>query len=355
MTSGVSDYILVVEYGCFCVPERRGPFEIAVKNGEVVEVSFDGAVIEPQPGMTPVEAFTVVGLFGEIRSRLDADEITVQYGERGNPTRIEIDQVLDVVDDELTITAVLTVVNESPSTTTSGFAGPTDTNPPPFGPSLQLPLVDGYGVLCSGASAVDGFWYAALEGPFAQPELGGFEPIAAAYESFLEDAGFEVTKPVDSFGEMQLAGVGVEAVVSVTIGNTMSSNLVVAAWAVEPGGFVAVAESAAEDSRCYGVVEGMIAPDEAPAQDSEEQDLEGLECETLGMLEEIAFQGYPSAQQAVDQSGASGIGVVRLADENGDVSVWLIEAEGRPVGVIIVDRFTDGFTVVEYEVCVDAA
>ncbi len=108
MTSGISDYNLVVEYGCFCIPERRGPFEVTVKNGEVVEVRFDGAVIEPQPGMTPVEVFTVEGLFGEIRSSLDADEITVRYDERGNPTLIDIDRIANAIDDELTITAVLT-------------------------------------------------------------------------------------------------------------------------------------------------------------------------------------------------------------------------------------------------------
>ncbi len=109
VTSGISDYHLVIEYGCFCVEERRGPFEVDVKNGVVVEVRFDGAVIEPQPGITPVEVFTVEGLFGEIRSSLDADEITVSYGERGNPTFIDIDRIADAADDELTITAVLTV------------------------------------------------------------------------------------------------------------------------------------------------------------------------------------------------------------------------------------------------------
>ena len=106
--AGISDYNLVVEYRCFCIRERNGPFEVTVKDGEVAEVRFDGTVIEPQPGITPVEAFTVEGLFGEIRSSLDANEITVSYHERGNPTLIDIDQDLDFIDDELTITAVLT-------------------------------------------------------------------------------------------------------------------------------------------------------------------------------------------------------------------------------------------------------
>ncbi len=106
--SGVSDYTLEIGYGCFCVPERTGPFEVTVQDGAVVEIRFDGAVIQPEPGVTPVEVFTVEGLFEEIRSSLDADEITVSYAELGNPTMIDIDQILDAADDELTITATLT-------------------------------------------------------------------------------------------------------------------------------------------------------------------------------------------------------------------------------------------------------
>ncbi len=82
--------------------------------------------------------------------------------------------------------------------------------------------------------------------------------------SFLQDVGFEVTRPVDELGQVRLKGVRDDAAVSVTLGNTMHSNLVVAAWVAEPDGFFTVAESAAEDSRCYGVVEGMIASAEAP-------------------------------------------------------------------------------------------
>ncbi len=108
MKAGISDYNLVVGYACFCPPEVRGPFEVTVENGEVVEIRFDGAAIEPQPGITPVEVFTVEGLFAEIRSSLDADEITVSYDERGNPTLIDIDRIANAIDDELTITAVLT-------------------------------------------------------------------------------------------------------------------------------------------------------------------------------------------------------------------------------------------------------
>ena len=105
--SGVSDYTLEIGYGCFCVQERTGPFAVTVRDGAVVEIRLDGAVIQPEPGVTPVEVFTVEGLFEEIKSSLDADEITVSYAELGNPTMIDIDRFIDAADDELTITAIL--------------------------------------------------------------------------------------------------------------------------------------------------------------------------------------------------------------------------------------------------------
>ncbi len=107
-TSGVPSYNLVIRLTCLCPPDVSGPFAVTVRNGEVVEVRVDGAVIEPQAGVTPIEAFTVEGLFGIVKEHLDDDEIMVSYGEQGNPTVIDIDEDFDVVDDEWRITAVLT-------------------------------------------------------------------------------------------------------------------------------------------------------------------------------------------------------------------------------------------------------
>ena len=102
--AGIDDYTLTVHYACFCLRERTGPFEVTVSGGVVVEIRFDGEVIEPTPGLTPVDVFTVEGLFAEIRDNAGADRLTVEYDDIGVPIRIDIDQIERAVDDELTIT-----------------------------------------------------------------------------------------------------------------------------------------------------------------------------------------------------------------------------------------------------------
>ena len=51
----------------------------------------------------------MAGLFGEIRANIGAAVIDVTYDELGYPTLIDIDPDFDVIDDELTITATITV------------------------------------------------------------------------------------------------------------------------------------------------------------------------------------------------------------------------------------------------------
>lgn len=107
--SGITDYTLTVTYGCFCLPERVGPFEVDVANGEIQEVRFGGEVVVPEPGLTPVEVFTVEGLHAEIRANQDANRLVVEYDDHGVPTLIEIDRLIEAIDDEVTITASIAV------------------------------------------------------------------------------------------------------------------------------------------------------------------------------------------------------------------------------------------------------
>ena len=132
--AGISDYILVVRNAGHFMEETIGPFEVTVRNFEIAEIRFDDAVIqttlsgrvdndgEPfvnelgefvnaEGASIPVHLFTVEGLFGEIRSNLDADEITVSYNARGNPTRIVISPDRNT-DGGVTVTALLSVASD---------------------------------------------------------------------------------------------------------------------------------------------------------------------------------------------------------------------------------------------------
>ncbi|HSM02946.1 MAG TPA: DUF6174 domain-containing protein [Acidimicrobiia bacterium] len=107
--AGITDYTLTVTFGCFCIRERVGPFEVDVSAGDIVEVRFDGDILEPEPGVTPVKVFTVEGLFAEVRANQDAAALTVEYDDHGVPTLIDIDRLLEAVDDEVTITASIAI------------------------------------------------------------------------------------------------------------------------------------------------------------------------------------------------------------------------------------------------------
>lgn len=106
--SGVSNYDLEVRLTCFCPPDVAGPFDVTVRDREIVEISYEGEQIEPTGG-TPTMAFTVEGLFGIVKDNLAADALTVTYDdELGYPTLIDIDEDFDTVDDEWTVSADLT-------------------------------------------------------------------------------------------------------------------------------------------------------------------------------------------------------------------------------------------------------
>lgn len=105
--SRVSNYDLEVRLTCLCPPDVAGPFDVTVSDGEIVDISYEGEQIEPTGG-TPTMAFTVEGLFGIVQDNLAADALTVTYDdELGYPTRIDIDEDSDVVDDEWTVSTDL--------------------------------------------------------------------------------------------------------------------------------------------------------------------------------------------------------------------------------------------------------
>jgi hypothetical protein len=96
---GTNDYTVIVEIGCFCPEEFRGPFEVTVVDGAVDSVTMNGEAVEPVEG-----AFlTVEGLFSTIEDYAYSDEITVTYAPEGYPQTIDIDPSRNIIDEELRI------------------------------------------------------------------------------------------------------------------------------------------------------------------------------------------------------------------------------------------------------------
>jgi hypothetical protein len=157
---------------------------------------------------------------------------------------------------------------ESPSTTTSGFDGPVDTQPPQFGSSSTLALADGFGVVCAGDTGGGEAWFVRLEGPGTEPGAAR-RAVAAFYEESLATSGYEVTWVVDSPDSIVLEGVGTEgdgaeSLVSVTIRPTVHSTTVVAAVAIDRTAFGLAADAMASREGCWT---GMELDDAAARAD----------------------------------------------------------------------------------------
>lgn len=101
---GYDSYAITVRRSCFCVPSYLGPFEIVVRNGEVVSVTSlaDGGRDDAPAN---AEELTVPGLFDIIEKGFDSDQMVVVFDKRtGVPQSISIDYIFGAVDDEMSIT-----------------------------------------------------------------------------------------------------------------------------------------------------------------------------------------------------------------------------------------------------------
>ncbi len=100
--AAVADYRFEVIQLCQCDPDSIGPFEVTVRDGEVVEVTHQG---EPPSDRAPEQLFTVERLFAQIEAWRDDDMLTATFDpEYGVPTEIRADQDVDTDDDETTVT-----------------------------------------------------------------------------------------------------------------------------------------------------------------------------------------------------------------------------------------------------------
>jgi hypothetical protein len=98
-----SAYTYTVERGCYCLPESIGPVDVTVRAGVVESRRYTrtGADVPAQYA----ELFpTVDGLFARIdsaRARKAASLRAEYHPELGYPTRIDIDFVEEMADDEV--------------------------------------------------------------------------------------------------------------------------------------------------------------------------------------------------------------------------------------------------------------
>lgn len=101
---GYTSYGMTVERSCFCLPEYLGPFEVLVRDGEVVSVTNVGG-FDGQPVPTNQRILTVPGLFDYIDDGFDSDRMIVVFDKQtGVPRSISIDHIFGAVDDEITVT-----------------------------------------------------------------------------------------------------------------------------------------------------------------------------------------------------------------------------------------------------------
>jgi hypothetical protein len=98
--AGIDDYVIVVEHGCYCLDEYRGPFVVTVVDGRVDTVTDEDGnavadyVAERQP--------TIDDLFDEAEEHADQPTlVTLELDPTdGHPVVVSLDPDLDSVDDE---------------------------------------------------------------------------------------------------------------------------------------------------------------------------------------------------------------------------------------------------------------
>lgn len=106
-----ASYELTVAHNCFCPEEATGPVRVSVRNGAVVSRRYVRTGVDVPASY--VERFPdVEGLFSAILAAhaRHASTVDVRYDDAlGFPTRIDIDNIRDAVDDEEQYLATLEI------------------------------------------------------------------------------------------------------------------------------------------------------------------------------------------------------------------------------------------------------
>ena len=104
--SALADYDYTYTRNCFCPEEYRRPYEVSVRNGEVISATFKGTDLRDVPGVG-AETYdeiiqTVDQVFDEIeRALIEAASLHAEYEpEFGYPVDVYIDWIENVADEE---------------------------------------------------------------------------------------------------------------------------------------------------------------------------------------------------------------------------------------------------------------
>ncbi len=104
---GIDDYRFRYERSCFCPEAWRGPFDITVRNGEIVGATYADSG-RPVPADLVRNLDTIPALFDRIEQAIGshAERIDVDFDPTtGIPTRLYIDQSSMIADEEIGISA----------------------------------------------------------------------------------------------------------------------------------------------------------------------------------------------------------------------------------------------------------
>lgn len=105
----IMHYRMQVGIGCFCPFSNRMPLTVEVLNGKVVSLQDKSGqtVAHDDPILAPgvSDLLTIEGVFARAREAVQkADAVKISYDSQfGYPVSINIDQIKNVVDDELSI------------------------------------------------------------------------------------------------------------------------------------------------------------------------------------------------------------------------------------------------------------
>lgn len=105
--AGMNEYDYSFSRRCFCREEYLGPYDVVVRDGSITVARLHGVDLLTIQGLDlsgyEQIIFTVDGLFDEIeRALAEAASLTVEYEpDLGYPTRVAIDWMANVADDEI--------------------------------------------------------------------------------------------------------------------------------------------------------------------------------------------------------------------------------------------------------------